>query len=99
MAPVLFRDAIKAAHVPGNRQAVVLALVCAGALRAASGVAAGLRSLVFLPVAQVLTPAGSAMFACRKQSRVLCMLRSGGVIACLTGSGQDARVPGAGAYL
>jgi len=53
MAPVLFRDAVKAAHVPGHRQAVVLALVCAGVLRAASGVTAGLRSLVFLPVAQV----------------------------------------------
>ena len=63
MAPVLFRDAVRAAHAPGNRQAVVLALVFAGALRAASGIAAGLRSLVFLPVAQVLTTAGPAMIA------------------------------------
>ena len=59
MAPVLFRDAVRAAHTPGNRQAVVVALVSAGALRAASGVAAGLRSLVFLPVAQVLRTVGS----------------------------------------
>ena len=77
MAPVLFRDAVKAAHAPGNRQAVVLALVCAGALRAASGVTAGLRSLVFLPVAQVLTPIGILVIAVQAAVHDACAAQAG----------------------
>jgi hypothetical protein len=56
MAPMSFRRAITATQATasgGDRQALVLALVSAGALRAASGIAGGLQSLVFMPVAQV----------------------------------------------
>ena len=56
MAPISFRHAITATQATasgGDQQALVLALVSAGALRAVSGIAGGLQSLVFMPVAQV----------------------------------------------